>query len=56
VSIARTSNVCWPTSRISLNGLWHSSQSLPDVLSIRHWKVMLLALSVPAKRKLATSS
>ena len=56
VSIARTSKVCVPTSRISLYGLLQSLHSRLDVLSIRHWNATLLALSVPAKRNVGTSS
>src|SRR5688572_17094254 len=53
VSTARTSKVCVPTGRISLYGLWHSVHSL---VATRHWNATLLALSVPAKRNVATSS
>src|SRR5687768_18572244 len=56
VSTARTSNVCVPTSRISLYGLVQFVQSCSLELSMRHWKPTLLALSVPPKRNVATSS
>ena len=58
VSTARTSNVCVPTRRISLYGLCAApcQSRVCATLSSRHWNVTLLALSVPLKRNVATSS